>query len=99
MARLDQLGDAKKIAQLSAVIGRRFSFAVLTALVRAQPTFGDVQLEKELERLVDADLLMPLRSTQNLDYSFRHALVRDVAYDSLLRRKREKGYWRKRSAE
>ncbi len=90
MARLDQLGDAKKIAQISAVIGRRFSFAVLAALVRAQPTFRNVQLEKALQRLVDADLLMPLGSARNLDYSFRHALVRDVAYDSLLRRKREK---------
>jgi predicted ATPase len=90
MARLDQLGEAKKIAQICAVIGRQFSSAVLLALIRTLPDLAEMDFDNELRRLVKADLLLPQGTAQNLSYSFRHALVRDVAYDTLLRRKRER---------
>jgi predicted ATPase/class 3 adenylate cyclase len=82
MSRLDRLGSAKAIAEIGAVIGREFSYELL-AKVAALP---EETLKEELYRLVDAGLLVNLRGAA-LAYAFKHALVRDAAYASLLRKK------------
>jgi len=81
MSRLDRLGTAKAIAQVGAVIGREFSYELLASV--ADQT-GE-RLREELHRLVEAGLLIGHRSTAILTYTFKHALVRDAAYSSLLR--------------
>ena len=85
MARLDRLGAAKEIAQVAAVIGKEFSLSLLEAVVPASA--GD--LATGIAKLVDAGLVFPHSKTSELGYSFKHALVRDVAYDNLLRGRRQ----------
>ena len=84
MARLDALGGAKDTAQLGAVLGRRFSFAEVAAVseLAAGP------LEEQLDRVVDAGILIRAGKPPEATYSFRHALIQDAAYDSMLRRRR-----------
>jgi predicted ATPase len=82
MSRLDRLGSAKAVAQIGAVIGREFSYELL-AKVTSLP---EEHLREELYRLVDSGLLLSRRSTAVLSYAFKHALVRDVAYSSLLKK-------------
>jgi class 3 adenylate cyclase/tetratricopeptide (TPR) repeat protein len=81
MSRLDRLGTAKAIAQVGAVIGREFSYELLASVADQS---GE-RLREELHRLVEAGLLIGHRSTAILTYTFKHALVRDAAYSSLLR--------------
>jgi predicted ATPase/class 3 adenylate cyclase len=84
MARLDRLGNAKQVAQLGATIGKEFSYDLLQAI----SPFDETELTGALNRLVDAELLnQHLLSPQTI-YAFRHALIRDAAYDSLLRSQR-----------
>ena len=83
MSRLDRLGSAKTVAEIGAVIGREFSYELLAKLV----DLPEEQLREELYRLVDAGLLVGGRSTAVLSYAFKHALVRDAAYSSLLKKK------------
>ncbi|HEV8503150.1 MAG TPA: AAA family ATPase [Casimicrobiaceae bacterium] len=85
MARLDRLGDAKDTAQVAAVIGQQFSY-VLLAAVAGVP--ADV-LAANVERLVDAGLALRQGRGMEISYSFKHALVRDVAYETLLRTRRQ----------
>ena len=85
MARLDRLGPAKEIAQIGAAIGREHPHALL-ALVTRKP---DAELEAALDRLVAAGLLFPHGLPPLATYLFKHALVRDVAYGSLLRDQRQ----------
>ena len=85
MARLDRLGPAKEIAQVAAVIGQQFSYALLEAVTRTSA--GDVATG--IARLVDAGLAFPQSRAGELSYSFKHALMRDVAYDNLLRGRRQ----------
>ncbi len=84
MARLDRLPAAKQIAQVGAVIGREFSHALLAA------TAGqlDVRLANNLDDLVASDLAARRGLAPDATYSFKHALVRDAAYDSLPRKRR-----------
>lgn len=89
MARLDQMGGTREIAQVASVLGRQFSRSVLTALVERERR-GSLDLVGGLERLVAANILVTRGHPPNLRYQFRHALVRDAAYDSLLRRERER---------
>jgi predicted ATPase len=87
MARLDRLVTAKAVAQYAAVLGRHFSYAVLHAVSQLdEPT-----LERELGRLVDAELLYQRGLPPQATYLFKHALIRDIAYESLLRSTRQ-GY-------
>jgi predicted ATPase len=87
MARLDRLGTAKAVAQSAAVLGRHFSYAVLHAVWQGdEPT-----LQRELGRLVDAELLYQRGLPPQATYLFKHALIRDIAYESLLRSTRQ-GY-------
>jgi hypothetical protein len=81
MARLDRLGPAKEVAQIGAAIGRQFSHALLAALVRKP----EVELLSALDRLVAASLLFREGTSPYATYFFKHALVQDAAYGTLLR--------------
>jgi predicted ATPase len=84
MARLDRLGAAKEVAQIGAVIGREFSHALLSAVI-GKP---EADLASALDRLIAAGLLFRQGVPPHASYLFKHALVQDVAYDTLLREPR-----------
>jgi hypothetical protein len=84
MARLDRLGPAKGLAQIGAAIGREFSHALLVAVA---PT-SDAELGGALDRLIDAGLLFQQGVPPHASYLFKHALVQDAAYGTLLREPR-----------
>ena len=84
MARLDRLGSAKEVAQIGAAIGRDFSHALLAAVVR-QP---EAELQLALDRLIEAGLLYRQGEPPQATYLFKHALVQDAAYGTLLREPR-----------
>jgi predicted ATPase len=81
MARLDRLGVAKRVAQIGAAIGREFSHALLAAVV-GEP---EAELGAALDRLIAAGLLFRQGVPPHATYLFKHALVRDAAYGTLLR--------------
>jgi class 3 adenylate cyclase/predicted ATPase len=81
MARLDRLGPAKEIAQIGAAIGREFSYALL-AVVVSEP---ERNLQSALDRLTAAGLLFRQGTPPHATYLFKHALVQDAAYGTLLR--------------
>lgn len=81
MARLDRLGPAKEVAQIGAVIGREFSFPLLTAVVGG----SEHLLQSSLGRVVDAGILLQQGLPPHATYMFKHALVQDAAYGTLLR--------------
>jgi class 3 adenylate cyclase/predicted ATPase len=86
MARLDRLGPGpKEVAQIAAVIGREFSYQLLAPIAAR----GDNDLGAALGRLGDAALVFARGAPPASTYLFKHALVRDAAYASLLRRRRE----------
>ncbi len=82
-ARLDRLGPAKETAQLGAVLGREFSYDLL----RAVSDLNDDDLRGALATIVEADLVSAIGEPPSA-YRFRHALVRDAAYEALLKRQR-----------
>jgi class 3 adenylate cyclase/predicted ATPase len=84
MARLDRLGPAKEVAQIGAAIGREFSHSLLAAVVRKLET--DINLA--LDRLLHAGLLFRQGVPPHATYLFKHALVQDAAYGTLLREPR-----------
>ena len=84
MARLDRLGPAKELAQIGAAIGREFSHPLLAAVVRKP----EADLLTALDRLIRAGLLFRQGVPPYATYFFKHALVRDVAYSTLLREPR-----------
>jgi predicted ATPase len=84
MARLDRLGPAKEMAQVGAAIGREFSHALLAALVRKP----EAELQSALDRLIAAGLLFRQGVPPHASYLFKHALVQDAAYGTLLREPR-----------
>jgi class 3 adenylate cyclase/predicted ATPase len=87
MARLDRLGAvAREVAQIGAAIGREFSYEVLALI--AQKT--DMEVQTALSRLTDAELVFCRGTPPQATFLFKHALVRDVAYGSLLRGQRQK---------
>jgi hypothetical protein len=84
MARLDRLGSAKEVAQIGATIGREFSHALLSAVVsKSEP-----ELASALARLIGAGLLFQQGIPPHASYLFKHALVQDAAYGTLLREPR-----------
>jgi len=92
MARLDRLGAAREVAQIASVIGRQFSFALLDAVVP-----GDARdLEAALAKLVTAGIVFPEGRGLERSFSFKHALTRDAAYESLLLSRRRE--WHERIA-
>jgi class 3 adenylate cyclase/predicted ATPase len=84
MARLDRLGPAKDVAQIGAAIGREFSYALLRA-VTGKP---EAELASMLDRLLAAGLLFRQGVPPHATYLFKHALVQDAAYGTLLREPR-----------
>jgi tetratricopeptide (TPR) repeat protein len=84
MARLDRLGPAKETAQWAAVFGREFSFAVMRAAV----PYEEARLRAHLARLVETDLAAPVEE-QAGEYTFKHALVQEAAYESMLKGTRQ----------
>ena len=85
MARLDRLPMIREVAQLGAVLGREFAYEMLAAIA----TIEEPALQEGLERLVGAELLYQRGRPPRAKYVFKHALVRDAAYQSLLRRTRQ----------
>jgi TOMM system kinase/cyclase fusion protein len=90
MARLDRLVTAKAVAQYASVIGRQFSYELLQAVSQLDETM----LHHELERLVEAELVYQRGVIPLATYIFKHALIQDTAYESLLRSTRQ-GYHRR----
>lgn len=87
MARLDRLGTAKEIAQLAATLGREVDYKLLKAISRQTESL----LQHEMTRLMDAQLLDRTDTSQTgVIYRFRHALIQETAYQSLLKEKRER---------
>jgi class 3 adenylate cyclase/predicted ATPase len=84
LARLDRLGPAKGVAQIGAAMGREFSHALLTAVAR----MPDAELAAALGRLIAAGLLFHQGIPPHASYLFKHALVQDAAYGTLLRETR-----------
>ncbi|MGE0682841.1 MAG: adenylate/guanylate cyclase domain-containing protein, partial [Candidatus Binatia bacterium] len=84
MARLDRLGAAKEVAQLGATLGREFNYEFLRAL----SSLDDSALQQELQQLVKAELLYQRGLPPQAAYLFKHALIQDAAYQSLLKNTR-----------
>jgi predicted ATPase len=84
MARLGRLGPAKDVAQVGAAIGREFSHTLLTAVARKP----EIELGSSLDRLIGAGLLFRQGVPPHATYLFKHALVQDAAYGTLLREPR-----------
>jgi class 3 adenylate cyclase/predicted ATPase len=84
-ARLDRLTDAKGVAQLGAAIGRQFSYELLAAVSKRTASVDSRALWRNLARLVDAGLLFVEHNPRGETYTFKHALIQDAAYESLLR--------------
>ena len=82
MARLDRLGSAKQIAQIGAAIGREFFHDLLAAVASRQ---SDAELQSALDRLVESGLVFRRGVAPHATYLFKHSLVQDTAYGSLLR--------------
>jgi len=85
MARLDRLARVKDIAQIGSAIGREFSYRLLAA-VTSEPK---AQVEEALGQLIAAELISMRGEPPDCIYTFKHALVQDAAYGSLLRAKRQ----------
>lgn len=85
MARLDRLAAVKEVAQVAATLGREFSLELLRAVWPHDQT----TLEKELHRLVEAELIYLRENSAPETYYFKHALIQEAAYESLLKSKRQ----------
>jgi predicted ATPase len=85
MARLDRMSTAKEVAQLGATIGREFSYDLLHAV----SPLDEVNLQQALAKLVEAELLYQRGTVPQARYLFKHALIQDVAYQSLLKSTRQ----------
>jgi class 3 adenylate cyclase/tetratricopeptide (TPR) repeat protein len=90
MARLDRLGGAREVAQIAAVIGRQFTFALLEAVAGKD----NDELDDMLAKLVAAGIVFPEERGLERSFIFKHALVRDAAYESLLLMRRREWHAR-----
>jgi class 3 adenylate cyclase/predicted ATPase len=84
MARLDRLNEAKRVAQLAAIIGREFPYELL----RAVSPFSEDQLRWALRQLANSELIFQRGDPPRARYVFKHALIQDAAYQSLLKSQR-----------
>jgi class 3 adenylate cyclase/predicted ATPase len=90
MARLDRLGDAKQVAQLGGTIGREFPFALLEAVLNLDGVPMRIQdLPSQLDTLLESGLVIPVGDARDRRFAFKHALIRDAAYQSLWERDRK----------
>ena len=85
MARLDRFATVKEVAQIGAVIGRAFSHALLAAVIE----YDEGRLRNALDQLIASELIFRRGLAPDAIYTFKHALVQDAAYESLLRSKRQ----------
>ena len=85
MARLDRLRPVKEVAQMASVIGRTFDYRTLAAIASQ----SDGELATALDRLAEAELVFRRGTPPEATYLFKHALVRDAAYESLLKSRRQ----------
>ena len=86
VARLDRLGSRKRVAQLAAALGRSFHYR----FIRAVSGLDDAELNPALAAMKEAGLLMQSGRPPQARYTFKHALIQDAAYGTLLRRTRQK---------
>jgi class 3 adenylate cyclase len=84
MARLDRLGEAKAVAQIGAAMGREFSHGLLASVAR----LSEQELNSQLDRLLHSGLMSRQGALPHATYFFKHALVQDAAYGTLLRERR-----------
>ncbi|MGO9455342.1 MAG: AAA family ATPase [Candidatus Binataceae bacterium] len=84
-ARLDRLGPAKRVAQIASVVGREFSYELILAIA----SMPEDDLQSALAKLADAELIYARGIPPEATYSFKHALIRDAAYDALLKSRRK----------
>lgn len=90
MARLDRLGEAKELAQVCAVIGRDVPHDVAAAVVAADGVAGtEAELQSTFEKLLASGLFINVSEEARPVYSFRHALIQDAAYGSMLKTRRQ----------
>ena len=85
MARVDRLGSAREVLQIGAAIGREFSYEQITLVAG----LSDEVLQDALARLTEADLLLMRSAPPHASYTFKHALVQDTAYSTMLRAHRQ----------
>jgi tetratricopeptide (TPR) repeat protein len=85
MARLDKLGPARETLQTGAVLGSEFSYELLQAVHQ----LDNVELQRRLRRLTDSELLYVRGIAPEATYQFKHALIRDAAYEALLKSRRK----------
>ncbi len=85
MARVDRLGSAREVLQIGAAIGREFSYELLAAVAG----LPDQVLQDALARLIEAEMLYGRGTPPNATYAFKHALVQDAAYSTMLRARRQ----------
>jgi len=85
LARLDRLGPTREVARVAAALGRSFTFDLLNEVV---PGRDPAALRRELQRLLSAELIAPVPSAPAETFAFRHALIQDAAYGTLLRSER-----------
>ena len=88
-ARLDRLGEAREVAQIGAVLGRDFSYRLLSDVSSTAAGFDELRLQAALDRLMEADLLFVDGAPPTAAYRFKHALIQDAAYESLLKSRRQ----------
>ena len=88
MARLDRLGSAKEVAQVGAVLGGEFSYELL----RAVHPIAEEDLQRALRQLGDANMLYVRGAAPEAIYQFKHALVRDTAYEALGKSRRKESH-------
>src|SRR5208337_1185127 len=88
-ARLDRLGEAREVAQIGAVLGHDFSFRLLSDVSSSAAGFDEPRLQAALDRLTEADLLFVDGAPPAAAYRFKHALIQDSAYESLLKSRRQ----------
>ena len=88
-ARLDRLGEAREVAQIGAVLGRDFSYRLLRDVSSSAAGFDEPRLQGALDRLTEVDLLFADGAPPTAAYRFKHALIQDAAYESLLKSRRQ----------
>ena len=85
IARLDRMDSDREVIQIAGTLGREFSWEMLSAVSELE----DDDLQLELEKLVEAELLFSRGRIPKATYSFKHALIQDAAYESILKKKRQ----------
>jgi class 3 adenylate cyclase/tetratricopeptide (TPR) repeat protein len=90
MARLDRMGEARRVMQIASVFGREFSSELLEVVAQLDP----LALDEQLDRLVAAELLYRRGRGRAALYTFKHALIEEAAYGSMLRTTRRRMHGR-----